>query len=44
MSKTLALGVVLGASLSGSFGTSLGLAKNTLNALGKTVKGLDSEF
>lgn len=44
MSKTLALGVVLGATVSGGFSTSLGLAKNTLNALGKTVKGLDSEF
>ena len=44
MSKALALGVVLGASLSGSFGGTLGVAKNTLNSLNTTVKALDKEF
>lgn len=44
MSKTLSLGIVVGASLSGSFGGALGLAKTTLNSLGQSVKGLDREF
>lgn len=44
MSKTLALGVVLGATLSGSFGGTIGVAKSTLNSLNTTVKALDKEF
>ncbi|AXF86639.1 hypothetical protein DTO96_102394 [Ephemeroptericola cinctiostellae] len=44
MSKTLALGVVLGATLSGTFSGVVGSAKNTLNSLGSTVKLLERDF
>jgi TP901 family phage tail tape measure protein len=44
MSKSIALGVVLGATMSSGFGGVLGAAKTTLTSLGATVKGLEREF